>query len=136
MPSLEPFCSITGRLEMNVIGRAPGGMRIDFPFVGSATSGHWEGERPVSGTDYVTVRGDSHMNLDIHAVIGEGKQKVSYSANGVSIAGEERGSAFPRELITFATADESLGFLNTAIAVGLGSVSDGTLQLKIYLVVD
>lgn len=136
MPSLEPFCLITGLLDMNVIGRAPGGMRIDFPFVGSATSSHWEGERPVSGTDYVTVRTDSHMDLDIHAVIGEGRQKVSYSASGVSLAGEERGSAHPRELITFETADESLGFLNTSIAVGLGSVSDGTLQLVIYLVVD
>ena len=136
MPSLEPFCSITGRLDMNVIGRTPGGMRINFPFVGSATSRHWEGERPVSGTDYVTVRGDSHMDLDIHAVIGEGRQKVSYSATGVSLAGEERGSAYPRELITFQTADESLGFLNTAVAVGLGSVSDGTLRLEIYLVID
>lgn len=136
MPSLEPFCSITGRLEMNVIGRTPGGMRIDFPFVGSATSGHWEGERPVSGTDYVTVRSDSHMDLDIHAVIGDGRQKVSYSATGVSIAGEERGSAFPRELITFETADENLGFLNTAIGVGLGSATDGTLRLEIYLVTD
>lgn len=136
MPSLEPFCSITGRLDMNVIGRAPAGMRIDFPFTGSATSAHWEGERPVSGTDYVTVRADSHMTLDIHAVIGEGRQKVSYSATGVSLAGEERGSAYPRELITFETADESLSFLNTSIAVGLGSASDSTLKLDIYLVID
>ena len=136
MPSLEPFCSITGRLDMSVIGRTPRGMRIDFPFVGSATSRHWEGERPASGTDYVTVRSDSHMDLDIHAVIGEGRQKVSYSATGVSIAGQERGTAFPRELITFETADESLEFLNTAIGVGLGSAGDGTLSLEIFLVVD
>ncbi|MBK5266703.1 MAG: DUF3237 family protein [Acidimicrobiia bacterium] len=136
MPSLQPFCTITGQLEMNVIGQTPGGMRIDFPFAGSATSSHWDGERPVVGTDYVTVRGDGHMDLDIHAVIGEGRQKVSYSATGVSLAGEERGVAYPRELITFQTADDSLGFLNTAIAVGLGSANQSTLTLEVYLVAD
>lgn len=136
MPSLQPFCSITGQLDMNVIGQTPGGMRIDFPFVGSATSSHWDGERPVVGTDYVTVRSDGHMDLDIHAVIGEGRQKVSYSAVGVSLTGEERGVAYPRELITFQTADDSLGFLNTAIAVELGSANQGILTLNVYLVAD
>ena len=52
MPSLEEFCIIEAELRMNVIGKTPGGMRIDFPFEGTATGPHWEGERPVSGVDY------------------------------------------------------------------------------------
>jgi len=136
MPSLQPFCTITGQLDMNIIGQTPGGMRIDFPFAGSATSSYWAGQWPVVGTDYVTVRGDGHMDLEIHTVIGEGRQKVSYSACGVSLAGEERGVAYPRELITFQTADDSLGFLNTAIAVGLGSANQGLLTLNVYIVAD
>lgn len=136
MPTLEPFCTITAQLDMNVIGNTPSGMRIDFPFSGTATSTHWEGERPVSGVDYVTVRSDGNMTLDIHGVIGDGRAKVSYSANGVSIAGEERGVAFPRELLTFETADESLAFLNNAIAVALGKGAAGTLTLEVYLVQD
>ncbi len=136
MPSLEEFCKITASLDMNVIGKTPSGMRIDFPFEGTATSSHWEDERPVKGVDYVTVRADGHMNLELHAVIGSGRAKVAYSATGVSLAGEEQGVAFPRELITFATADESLAFLNTAIAVGLGKGVGEALDLTIYLVKD
>ena len=136
MPSLKEFCKITASLDMNVIGKTPGGMRIDFPFEGTATSAHWEGERPVRGVDYVTVRADGHMALDIHGVIGSGRAKVAYSATGVSLAGDEQGVAFPRELITFATADESLGFLNTAIAVGLGKGEADALELTVFLVED
>ncbi len=77
MPSLEEFCTIEAELRMNVIGKTPGGMRIDFPFEGSATGPHWEGERPVSGVDYVTVRSDGNMALDIHAVIGEESPEVA-----------------------------------------------------------
>ncbi|MDH3306813.1 MAG: DUF3237 domain-containing protein [Acidimicrobiia bacterium] len=134
MASLDEFCSIKATLDMNVIGETPAGMRINFPFTGTAISSHWEGERPVGGVDYVTVRSDGHMRLDIHGVIGEGRQKVSYTATGVSLAGEERGTAFPHELLTFETADQDLGFLNTSIAVGLGSVRAGQLELTVWLV--
>lgn len=134
MPQLEEFATITGALDMSVIGATPNGMRINFPFVGTATSSHWDGERPVTGIDYVTVRSDGHMNLEIQAVIGEGRNKVSYRAGGISLAGEERGSAYPKELVTFETADEALAFLNTEIAVALGSAVNGQLELTMYLV--
>lgn len=134
MPQLEEFATISGSLDMDIIGSTPNGMRINFPFSGTATSSHWEGERPVTGIDYVTVRSDGHMNLEIQAVIGEGRKKVAYSAGGISLAGEERGSAFPKELVTFETADEDLAFLNTEIAVALGSAVDGQLELTMYLV--
>lgn len=55
---------------------------------------------------------------------------MPYAATRVLLASEERGVAYPRELITFQTADDSLGFLNTAIAVGLGSANQGTLTLR------
>ena len=74
MPELEHFCTFEGDLGMKVIGKTPGGMRIDFPFEGTATGPHWEGERPVRGVDYATVRGDGNMDLDIRAVIGEKRE--------------------------------------------------------------
>ena len=58
MPSLEKFCTVEANLDMRMIGQSPAGMRIDFPFEGTATSEHWEGERTVRGMDYVTVRAD------------------------------------------------------------------------------
>jgi hypothetical protein len=132
MPSLEEFCLIEAELGMNVIGPTPGGMRIDFPFKGTATGPHWEGERPVKGVDYVTVRSDGNMTLEIHAVIGEKRETVSYGGGGVSIANPDQ-SADPRELITFETANEDLAWLNNEIGVAFGHGEGGKLTLEVYL---
>lgn len=133
MPSLEKFCTIEGDLGMDVIGKTPAGVRIDFPFEGTATSEHWEGERPVKGVDYVMVRADGNMDLDIHATIGERKETVSYKAIGVSIANEDQ-SADPKELIVFHTGNEELAWLNNEVAVAFGHGAAGKISLDIYLV--
>lgn len=134
MPSLEEFCAIRATMSPRMIGRTPVGTRIDFPFEGAATSSHWEGERPVRGVDYVTVRSDGNMDLDIHATIGEKKETVSYKATGVSIAHEDR-TASPRELIVFQTGNEDLAWLNDCIGVGLGH-GGADLELMVYVVRD
>ena len=118
---------------MNVIGETPAGMRIDFPFEGTATSEHWEGERPVKGMDYATVRSDGNMTLDVHATIGEKREQVSYTATGVSIANQDR-SADPKELIVFSTGNENLAWLNDEIGVAFGHGASGKIGLEIYLV--
>jgi hypothetical protein len=133
MPSLEKFCTVEADLAMNVIGKAPAGMRIDFPFQGMATSEHWEGERPVRGVDYVTVRSDGNMTLDIHATIGEKREAVSYKGSGVSIVNEDQ-SADPKELITFETGNEDLAWLNDEVAVAVGHGAAGKITLEIYLI--
>jgi hypothetical protein len=133
MPTLEMLCTVRAELGMNVLGSGPGGMRIDFPFQGTATGPHWEGERPVTGVDYVTVRSDGNLDLDIRGVIGEKKEAVSYRGSGVSISNPDR-SADPKELITFSTGNEDLAWLNDEIAVAFGHGEAGTLTLDIYLV--
>ena len=133
MPSLEPFCTIEADLGMDVIGKAPAGMRIDFPFKGTAAGPNWDGERPVSGIDYVTVRSDGNMDLVIHATIGEGRETVAYQASGVSIANPDR-SASPKELITFQTGNEDLAWLNDEVAVGFGRGDAGKLALEVFLI--
>lgn len=132
MPSLEKFCSVEATLGMNVIGRTPAGMRIDFPFEGVATSEHWEGEWPVKGMDYVTVRDDGNMILDVRATIGEKREQVSYTATGVSIANEDQ-SADPKELIVFATGNEDLAWLNNEVGVAFGHGEGGKISLVIHL---
>lgn len=133
MPSLEKFCTVVGDLGMNVIGKTPSGMRLDFPFSGTATSEHWEGERAVKGVDYVTVRDDGNMVLDIHATIGEKRETVSYRAIGVSIAHEDQ-SADPKELILFETGNEDLAWLNDEVAVAFGHGAAGKITLEIYVI--
>ena len=135
MPSLEHFCTVKADLGMNVVGKGPGGMRIDFPFNGVATGPHWEGERAVDGVDYVTVRSDGNMQLDIRATIGTKRDSVSYTGTGVSIANPDQ-SADPRELLVFSTGSEELSWLNNEIGVALGHGSGGKLELEIYLVKD
>ncbi len=135
MPTLEPFCTIQADLGMRMLGRMPGGTRIDFPFEGVATSTHWEGERPVVGVDYVTVRADGNMDLEIRATIGEKRETVAYRGGGVSIA-HDNGSASPRELITFQTGSEDLAWLNDAIGVALGRGAEGRIEIEVYLVKD
>ncbi|MDX1468496.1 MAG: DUF3237 family protein [Acidimicrobiia bacterium] len=133
MPSLELLCTVEASVGMSVLGKSPAGMRIDFPFEGTATGPHWEGERPIKGIDYVTVRADGNMDLDIHGVIGEKKEAVSYRGAGVSIANPDR-SADPKELITFQTGNDDLSWLNDEIGVAFGHGESGKLTLTIYVV--
>lgn len=134
MPALEEFCTVTASMTPRMIGHVPAGTRIDFPFEGTAVGPHWEGERPVRGVDYVTVRSDGHMDLDIRGTIGDKRQTVAYRATGVSIVNDDK-TASPRELITFQTGNEDLAWLNTEVGVALGHGAD-QLDLTIYLVRD
>ena len=132
MPSLEHFCTIEATMALKVIGPVPSGMRIDFPFEGVATGPHWDGERPVRGVDYVTIREDGNMDLDIRGVIGEKRESVAYQARGVSIAHEDQ-SASPKELITFQTGNEEFAWLNNEVAVAFGTGASGKLSLEIFI---
>lgn len=132
MPTLEAFCTITAEMGRVIVGNTPTGMRIDFPFEGSATSPHWEGERPVKGIDYVILRSDGNMELDIHATIGEKRESVAYRGSGVSIVHADQ-SAEPRELITFQTGNEDLAWLNKEIGVAFGRGEGSNLNVEVYL---
>lgn len=132
MPELELFCEVQAEMAPRMIGRSPSGTRIDFPFEGMGTGPHWEGEWPVRGVDYVTVRADGNMDLDIRATIGEKKQTIAYRATGVSIARDDR-TASPQELIVFQTGNEDMAWLNSVVGVGLGH-GGSELSLSIYVV--
>ena len=135
MPNLEEFCTITAALKPRMLGKTPAGVRIDFAFEGSAVSPHWEGSRPVSGTDYATFRSDGNLDLDIRSVIGSGRKTVSYRGTGVSIM-KSKTEAMPRELLTFQTSDEELSWLNTSIGVAVGQGQGLDLTLTVYVVKD
>jgi hypothetical protein len=133
MPSLEPFCEITASMTRRILGNMPLGTRIDFPFEGVATSQHWDGEREVRGVDYVTLRPDGNMDLQIRGTIVSKRDTVAYQATGVSL-GISKTEARPQELITFQTGNEELSWLNNVIGVGLGNGEGMDLSLTIYVV--
>ena len=128
MPDLQEFCRIEAKLKFIPIGATPSGMQLHVPFEGTATSSHWEGERAVSGVDYVTVGKDGIAELYIRAILGSGDDAVAYEAHGRS------GADGIKELITFRTASEDLAFLNGAVAVALGTAEGTSLSLTFYLV--
>ena len=132
MPSMKEFCTIEADLGMNIIGKTPSGMRIDFPFKGTATSEHWDGERPVSGVDYVTVRSDGNMELEVHATIGEKREAVS-SRPLVCPSPTLISRADPKELIVFRTGNEDLAWLNNEVGVAFGRGEGGKITLAIYI---
>lgn len=133
MPELEEFCTIRATMTARMLGNMPGGTRIDFPFEGTATSPHWEGERTVRGIDYVTVRTDGNMDLDIRATIGEKRDTIAYQGSGVSIV-KSPTNAQPQELLTFQTGNEEFAWLNSVVGVGLGGGEGGALEVKLYVV--
>ncbi|MPZ54004.1 MAG: DUF3237 family protein [Acidimicrobiia bacterium] len=133
MPTLEEFCTVEATMAPRIVGKGPAGMRIDFPFEGKAMGPHWEGERPVSGVDYVTVRADGNMDLDIRGTIGAKRETIGYRATGVSIANDD-GSANPQELVTFQTGNEDFAWLNDVVGVALGSGAEGVLKMTFHIV--
>jgi hypothetical protein len=133
VPTLEEFCKVKGAMTARMLGKMPQGARIDFMFEGTATSKHWEGERPVKGIDYVTVRGDGNMDLDIRATIGEKRETIAYRGSGVSIV-KSPTEAMPRELITFQTGIEDLSWLNTSVGVAIGEGETGAIAITIYII--
>jgi hypothetical protein len=133
MPSLEHFCTITATMAPRMLGNMPGGTRIDFPFEGTATSPHWEGERPVKGVDYVTVRSDGNMALDIRATIGSKRDTIAYRGTGVSIV-KSPTEAMPQELLVFETGNEDFAWLNDVVGVALGGGEGGELKVEVYVV--
>ncbi len=127
MATLTEFCKISAKLSFAPIGKLAGGMRVDLAFTGTATSTHWEGERPVSGIDYVTVRKDGSTELNIRGQIGSGKDVIAYTAVG---RGDQDGA---RELFLFETAVEEMAWLNNAVGVALGSADGDALELTVYI---
>ncbi len=128
MPTLTDFVSINATLDFQMIGKTPAGMRIDVPFTGTATSSHWEGERPVTGVDYVTIGSGGVQNLDIRGQIGSGDNVIAYRAIG-------RGAdAGPKELFMFETANEEMSWVNSAVGVAIGSLEGNKLSLDVQVI--
>jgi len=133
LPTLEEFCRAQLTLHPKVLGAMPLGTRVNFPFQGVATSSHWDGERPVSGMDYVTVRSDGNMDLNIYGTIGEKREAVAYRARGVALS-KSKTAATPQEILLFETADPDLAWLNDVVGVAVGEIEGSDLALTVYVV--
>ena len=125
-------------LEMGAIlsGQAsvpPQGARIDVAFEGRA-SGRITGR--VHGVDYVRIRADGRVDLDIRAVIEtDDGHRIALSAGGVSVRrpGEPVGDL--RENVILSTASESYAWVNVGQVWAIGTInfSTGKIHIDAYM---
>ena len=111
----------------------PQGARVDVAFVGLAT-GRLTGS--VKGVDYLRIRADGRIDLDIRATI-ETKDgcRIALSADGVGTPRAGEPVADLCENVRLTTAAEAYGWVNTRQiwAVGTVNLATGKIHLDAYL---
>ena len=111
----------------------PQGARFDVAFEGKAT-GRLSGR--VRGVDYVRMRADGRMDLDMRAAIETGDgYRIGLSADGVAVLRAGEPIADLRENITLTTAAAGYTWVNARQIWGTGSVNlaTGKIHIDAYL---
>ncbi len=122
-----------GEVEPAVLAGTPSGTRM----VVTAMSGTFDGPRlrgrvePVAGGDWVVVRSDGSMLLDVRLVLRTHDDALIYMTySGIGVRTETE--LLVRTAPQFETGDERYTWLNTIQAVAHGSRGDGTIVYDVY----
>jgi hypothetical protein len=111
----------------------PQGARIDVAFAGRA-QGRLAGQ--VRGVDYLQIRADGRVDLDIRATIETGDgQRVALSADGVGAQRAAEPIADLCENVRLSTAAQDYAWVNTRQIWGAGTVNfaTGKIQIDAYM---
>jgi Protein of unknown function (DUF3237) len=107
----------------------PQGARFDVAFEGNGT-GRLSGR--VRGVDYLRMRADGRIDLDIRATIETGDGcRIGLSADGVAMFRPGEPIADLRENVTLTTAAAGCAWVNTHQIWGVGSVNLATGKIHI-----
>jgi len=123
----------TGDPSPVVIPRGDGNLTIV-----TVMSGAFEGPSikgrvlPVAGGDWISVRGDGSMRLDVRIVLEtDDKELIYMTYGGVGLATADGGLSL-RTTPQFETASTKYRYLNAIQAVATGSVGPGTVSYEVY----
>ena len=107
----------------------PQGARLDVAFDGHAT-GRLTGR--VRGVDYLRLRADGRVDLDIRATIetADGR-RIALSADGVGVPRAAEPIADLCENVSLSTAAEDYAWVNTRQIWGSGTVNFATGKIHI-----
>jgi hypothetical protein len=111
----------------------PQGARIDVAFEGRAT-GRLTGR--VSGVDYLKIRADGRIDLDIRAVIEtEDGHRIALSADGAGVPRVAEPVADLCENVSLTTAAENYAWVHTRQIWGVGTVNlaVGKIHIDAYM---
>ena len=109
------------------------GARIDVAFEGRAIgrlAGH------LHGIDYLLIRADGRVDLNIHATINtEDGQRIALAADGVCLPRPDEPIADLRENVELITASEDYAWVNTRRVRGVGTVNfaNGKIHVEAYM---
>ena len=123
-------------LEAILAGQArisPQGARIDVAFEGLA-KGRLAGR--VRGVDYLRIRADGRVDLDIRATIETNDgHRIALSADGVGAPRAGEPIADLRENVSLTTAAESYSWVNKSQIWGVGTVNfaAGKVHIDAYM---
>ena len=109
------------------------GARIDVAFEGRAT-GRLAGR--LHGIDYLLIRADGRVDLNIHAVIEtEDGHKIALAADGVCLLHSAEPIADVCENVELITASEDYAWVNTRQVWGVGTVNfaSGKIHVEAYM---
>jgi hypothetical protein len=107
----------------------PQGARFDVAFAGNAT-GRLSGG--VRGVDYLRMRADGRIDLDIRATIETGDgNRIGLSADGVSVMRPGEPVAELCENVTLTTAAAGYAWVNARQIWGVGTVNLATGKIHI-----
>lgn len=123
----------TGDPAPVVIPRAGGNLTVI-----TVMSGTFEGPAlrgrvlPVAGGDWISVRDDGSMRLDVRIVLETDDGALIYMTYGGVGLADADGSLSLRTAPLFETGDERYTWLNRLQAVATGNVGPGTVTYRVY----
>lgn len=89
---------------------------------------------PVAGGDWVSVRSDGSMRLDVRLVLETHDGALVYMTYGGVGITEADGSISLRTAPLFETADDRYSWMNRLQAVATGTVGPGTVTYEVFRV--
>ena len=110
------------------------GARFDVTFEGTVSGSKLKGM--VKGVDYLWMRADGRIQLDIHAVITtDDGQKIKLHADGVGLPRKDSSIADLRENVTLFTSSNDYKWVNVLQVWGIGTVdfAKQIVQVTAYL---
>ena len=132
-PALEHLFTITANTTLTgMIANGPAGTRV----IVDASTGTFEGPRlrgTVSGPggDWVTVRADGSMLLDVRILLKtDDGADILMEYKGIGLDGATRITTAPM----FQTGAEQYAWLNSTVAVARGSSGGGSVTYDVYAV--
>lgn len=138
----EYSLNVTGMTEYGIsfealmtgkVAPPPEGVRFDVAFDGTMSGPKLNGK--IKGVDYVWIRADGRMELNIHAEITTNDgQKIALHAGGVGSLRKEGSIADLRENVALFTSSKDYTWVNALQVWGIGTVdlAKQIIHIKAY----